>query len=932
MIKKLSNVYLLNIIALTASLNLVAPRICKASRRKSDYAETYQQIQKTSPGPENQQVITATQYCIFLNAVASTDVHNLYEKKAGDDSLTASVIREGTPGAYRYSVIAGKEDVHLSYLSRLTTARYCNWLANGQLSAEEDPNVTEVGPYDLSNIEKNIIGPSDNTSDFAFSESVAMPDISLACRQVTFSVSLPALEKFNLSLCNNKNHDDHASWVKTSLGMGIGIGAIIFLAPLIEESCWPASEEFPNAEAALSSLPRRAVLPNSNKMSLTANTKPAAVPRMTLITRTKPPFPKKGAQPGRSILKYGPRWKQEQQLALATLPLSDEVDEMVIENRIPFSTAPLIDKIASSSMPETIIDETDSWKQAPSWSVAKQGFIQWAKKVRSYDSLINHNLVTANSIIDLAAIALTKERLDPGLRDNIKAFEANAQNIKQASINFQEALCNQLNSSNEKFKSDLKTYRDALTPSNQDRFQRARDYLNTLKQKLEHHCKKADATTQGNLNFTDHFQSQAQSLFSTLEEPNDDEKSYFAFLEDAVQQVRTATIAYEEARTAFVASSDDNYQTLFTALQAYTKTITTFEKEFELAQNYFKELKAFIKKQRLQQALIKWAKKTNSTHWQTKNHRSIQKHLATVDSMQSTVEMALKTENLDSTLLNNIISFQQDIHRAKAAILAYQQACKGYYSDNTMSYEELLEAFNNYKNALITLNKETAAQKSFQQFVQARKQQQERLITLEESLKKSFSTSDLSDIDNNASPFIFGNAGGDASERSTMTTDQDDNSPLISSLQSSPAFSSDTTSEEASEYTKSPKKSIPTRISQVAQRAASATTRRLQKLIGLKSKIPDDSATDSSAHSSDSCNSLNGDDSPIPRDSNPLSPIPEGTSTRSSSPTQLNRDGRLRARSKSDDIHTQKNQKTVDQDRFFHRNLSVPALSTTFGN
>lgn len=50
--------------------------------------------------------ITIQQYTIFLNAVAASDPHGLYNPSMATDKTIAGIVRSGNPGSYTYSVIS----------------------------------------------------------------------------------------------------------------------------------------------------------------------------------------------------------------------------------------------------------------------------------------------------------------------------------------------------------------------------------------------------------------------------------------------------------------------------------------------------------------------------------------------------------------------------------------------------------------------------------------------------------------------------------------------------------------------------------------------------------------------------------------------------------------------------------------------------------
>lgn len=84
--------------------------------------------------------VTNAQYVAFLNAVASTDAHNLYNPNM-------AITRSGSAGSYSYQPLAGRGDHPVNYVSFWDAARFANWLHNGQGNAD-----TETGAYTLGGV------------------------------------------------------------------------------------------------------------------------------------------------------------------------------------------------------------------------------------------------------------------------------------------------------------------------------------------------------------------------------------------------------------------------------------------------------------------------------------------------------------------------------------------------------------------------------------------------------------------------------------------------------------------------------------------------------------------------------------------------------------------------------------------------------------
>ena len=92
--------------------------------------------------------VTNAQYTAFLNAVAATDTHRLYASDMGFNAL-GGISRSGTGGSYRYSTRTDMADKPVNFVSFWDSARFANWLTNGQPTGAQGSGTTESGMYDL---------------------------------------------------------------------------------------------------------------------------------------------------------------------------------------------------------------------------------------------------------------------------------------------------------------------------------------------------------------------------------------------------------------------------------------------------------------------------------------------------------------------------------------------------------------------------------------------------------------------------------------------------------------------------------------------------------------------------------------------------------------------------------------------------------------
>jgi len=96
--------------------------------------------------------VTIGQYASFLNAVARTDPHGLYDERMASDLNVAGIARSGAAGSYAYTPMDNGGDSArrpIAYVSWFDAARFVNWMANGQPTGPQSPATTEDGTYPL---------------------------------------------------------------------------------------------------------------------------------------------------------------------------------------------------------------------------------------------------------------------------------------------------------------------------------------------------------------------------------------------------------------------------------------------------------------------------------------------------------------------------------------------------------------------------------------------------------------------------------------------------------------------------------------------------------------------------------------------------------------------------------------------------------------
>jgi formylglycine-generating enzyme required for sulfatase activity len=115
--------------------------------------------------------VTGHQYTAFLNAVGSTDTYGLYNTSMGTDARVAQISRSGTSGSYTYAVMNTTGNRPISYVSWFDSARFSNWMSNGQPSGAQSSTTTENGAY-------NVNGRT--TGNYAVAVNATNPNTGLA--------------------------------------------------------------------------------------------------------------------------------------------------------------------------------------------------------------------------------------------------------------------------------------------------------------------------------------------------------------------------------------------------------------------------------------------------------------------------------------------------------------------------------------------------------------------------------------------------------------------------------------------------------------------------------------------------------------------------------------------------------------------------------
>jgi len=99
--------------------------------------------------------VTAGQYTEFLNKVAKIDTYGLYNTDMSRTDLGSGITRSGSSGNYSYSVASDFANRPVNLVSWGDSARFANWLHNGQPTGAQNLSTTEDGSYYLNGATSN---------------------------------------------------------------------------------------------------------------------------------------------------------------------------------------------------------------------------------------------------------------------------------------------------------------------------------------------------------------------------------------------------------------------------------------------------------------------------------------------------------------------------------------------------------------------------------------------------------------------------------------------------------------------------------------------------------------------------------------------------------------------------------------------------------
>lgn len=99
--------------------------------------------------------VTICEYAEFLNAIAKTDLYNLYKPNL----MNILISRSGQSGNFTYTPINKLSNKPMVFVTYLDAIRYCNWLHNNKPSGPQSNLTTERGAYVLDGLSSGFVIP-----------------------------------------------------------------------------------------------------------------------------------------------------------------------------------------------------------------------------------------------------------------------------------------------------------------------------------------------------------------------------------------------------------------------------------------------------------------------------------------------------------------------------------------------------------------------------------------------------------------------------------------------------------------------------------------------------------------------------------------------------------------------------------------------------
>ena len=156
--------------------------------------------------------ITISEYCLFLNVVATTDPCGLYDEKMD------GIIRSGAPCSYTYSVAVGAEEKPINYIDHSSEKWYFNWL---------DSSASSFSSCNLFPVTCELFSASTSTFNFNLARTSGLK-IDLAIRSNRCALDHASISDVASDLTKKNNGDEANVSLLGAAAKALTVAAVVF--------------------------------------------------------------------------------------------------------------------------------------------------------------------------------------------------------------------------------------------------------------------------------------------------------------------------------------------------------------------------------------------------------------------------------------------------------------------------------------------------------------------------------------------------------------------------------------------------------------------------------------------------------------------------------------------------------------------------------
>lgn len=189
--------------------------------------------------------LTKKEYTDFLNHIAASDPHHLYDEKMAIEG-GASIFREGTPGNYSYFVKPEEAEQSIAFIDLNSGRRYVNWKQNSHEAPSDDAVVSEHGAYEFEGSQLIATNP-EKKYEVAFGHPFSQERFQQIAAVTAIDAELKANHLRLFLHDNSEGNAEESSSHQISSSTGWWIGAGVLCALLagygVHRSCLDPHQE-----------------------------------------------------------------------------------------------------------------------------------------------------------------------------------------------------------------------------------------------------------------------------------------------------------------------------------------------------------------------------------------------------------------------------------------------------------------------------------------------------------------------------------------------------------------------------------------------------------------------------------------------------------------------------------------------------------------